>query len=250
MGKTYPYSWSQLNRFSQCPRSYYYAYELRHFMPPGFSLVDGKAYHKAMELGNIALRDTKAWTTRQLREAYLADLAKRVEEEEFEGTLKEVDLARAKSAVLFDDYKRRVYDKLRPKQIEERFDVELAGKPFCGVVDLVEEDGTLLDYKRTGREKNADQIAKSGQLHLYAHVLDTEKVGHIQLLVGKRQPEVVRTEVVVPKKRVERTVSWARGQFKAIEAARKNGVWPQCSLDAWHCSPRWCGYYGICYGTS
>ena len=248
MSKEYPFSWSQLNRFAQCPRSYFYAYELRLRMPPGFALVDGKAYHKAMEIGNIALRDAKALTAKQLHELYLEDLEQRVKTEEFVGTLQEVAHAQKKSGPLFDQYKADVYDKLRPRLIEDRFDVKLGDEPFCGVVDLVEEDSTLFDYKRTGREKNAAQIAESGQLHLYAHVHDTTKVGHIQLLVGKRQPEVVRTEVEVSKVHVGRSVEWAKGQMAAIRAARESKVWPQCSRDSWICSRRWCGYYGICYG--
>jgi hypothetical protein len=246
----YPYSWSQLNRFSQCPRSYYYAYILRHFLPPGFALVDGKAYHKAMELGNHALIAKKALTAKQLRDLYLEDLETRIQKEEFVGTEKEIDLAREKSGVVFFEYKKKVYDELRPVTAEERFDVEIGGEPFCGVIDLVEDDGSISDYKRTGREKNAAQIAKSGQLHLYAHVKDTEKVGHIQLLVGKRIPEVAKTMVTVPKKRIARTVEWAKGQFKAIEAAKESGVWPQCGQDNWWCSARFCGYYGLCYGSS
>jgi hypothetical protein len=203
-----------------------------------------------MEMGNLALIAKKALTAKELRELYLENLETRVQEEEFIGTRKEVDLAKEKSGVLFFEYKKKVYDGLKPKSAEERFDVELEGEPFCGVIDLVEEDGAIIDYKRTGREKNEAQIAKSGQLHLYAHVKKAERVGHIQLLVGKRQPDVVKTVVDIMPKQIQHSVAWARGQMKAIEVAKESGVWPQCSRESWICSPKWCGYYSLCYGRS
>lgn len=247
-------SFTQLSTFAKCPRRYYLAYEQGIKIPPPFVLTDGRCYHKAAEAGNLALLNGRALTAAALAEHYHTALDCALATEEIQVTKGEVDTARDIAGPLLAEYHGTVYPHLRPREggVEHRIDTlwQVDGSPvsFCGVVDLIEADGRILDYKSVGRFHGADAVRHSAQLHLYAGHLGGLDVGHIQL-VKSRHPRVERVDVTLSPAAVRNTRRWAEDQARAIVACRASGVWPQCDRESWTCGEGNCGFYGICYLT-
>ncbi len=245
-------SFTQLSTFAKCPRRYYYAYEQGIRIPPAFVLTDGRCYHKAAEAGNLALLGGRALSAAGLAEHYHSALDVALATEESQATRHEVDSARDIAGPLLAEYHRTVYPHVRPVEggVERRIDTvwQVNDTPisFCGVVDLVEVDGRIVDYKSVGRPHGADAVRGSAQLHLYAGHLGGLEVGHIQL-VKSRHPRVERVDVTLSPAAIKNTRRWAEDQARAIVACRASGVWPQCDRESWTCRPDYCGFYGICY---
>lgn len=243
-----PLSFTQLRTFSSCPKLYYYVYELGLRLPPPFNLIEGRAYHKTVEAGNLELLERRALRAAEFVERYEYELQQALFlPESEEGALvapEEVQRSIEGARQILPIYTEGVYQSLAPQLVEHRFDVELDNQSFCGVVDLVEHD-RIVDYKVVSRTHTQEVVRKSPQLHLYAHYLRRPRVAHIQF--GRRTGEVRMVEAVPAPVEIENTLRWAQRTAAAIEACRKSGVWPPCSREAWSCSPEYCGFYGICY---
>lgn len=244
-----PYSYSQLHTYTECPRRYYYVYELGLRLPPPFLLVEGRAYHQTLEQANRELLENRAVSAKEMVERYEERLHSLLSEDSTEEGVEAsrdqvVESVNGANLVL-PVYAENIYVHLRPVLIEHRFDGALDDSmPFCGVVDLVEND-SIVDYKIVSKIDAPNVVRRSPQLKLYQHFIQRPRVSIVQL--SRNSNRVMRADHVPTDIERSNAVAWARRVIQAIEASRATGQWSPASPTSWTCDKKWCGFYGICY---
>ena len=146
---------SMLSTYSFCPRMFYYRYVLGIEEPPNDLMRRGLLVH-----------------------AIIAEIAK--------GNNPDIDSLVQKYNYPYDDnvqaiiklVNNRVLKEVEFTTVEERFDTEIEGIQFAGVVDAITEDGTMIDWKVVSRIKKARDPL---QLAIYAKIFPAKKFEYIQL---------------------------------------------------------------------
>ena len=134
--------------------------------------------------------------------------------------------------------------------VEEPFALEIADPetgecldvPFRGIVDLVEEDGTLVDLKTAARSTPQEDVERHLQLSTYALAvfLRTGQIPKLRLdvLLKSSKPRLERLAT----SRTVQELSWtARLIQRAVEAIEEGHFFPNPS---WRCSD--CEYLAHC----
>jgi CRISPR/Cas system-associated exonuclease Cas4 (RecB family) len=111
---------------------------------------------------------------------------------------------------------------------------------FMGFIDLIDNKYTIHDLKTSGKKQSiADHCL---QLSAYAWACHQEKIKitsfQMDNLVIKSKPELV-IETSTPASDLFENVV-----YDVIDAIEKE-VFPR-NPEGWHCSEKWCGYYGFC----
>lgn len=163
------YSFSQLQTFLKCPQSYYRKYILKEPWASGFGMTTGKAFHIAVE---------SMWKTKSPKSAakdydafwQSVDVSQLLDPPEPE----DLGNHKARMLTLADIAYARYSESLPPKEVEHRFEVGIEDFKVVGVMDLVTQDGKVIDWK-TGAKPPAQDIATtSRQLTLYDYAFRQE----------------------------------------------------------------------------
>lgn len=251
---------SAADTWLRCGEQYRRRYVEGKRSPPGIALVEGTSHHAAMEEDNLSKRDKgKQLPAKALTEVFASRLDAETEKAkgeceaaksafDWEGEDRNRLMNRAK--LLHVDYAGKWSQKFEPVYVEHSFtrQVELDGKSFTayGQIDLGTKSH-ILDYKTANRAKSERDVQQNLQLTLYSWAFNIKKVGIIAF-VKTKDPYVQYVES-------ERTPGqWVWGMkvlAYAVESIRR-GVFPLTNPGAipapWHCSPRFCGYWGDCRG--
>lgn len=259
-----PYiSQSQLNMYTLCAESYRRRYIEKEIIPPGFALVTGSGVHKGAEVNF----KQKIETRKDLKESDVIDIATT----EFEDRLERdgVLLSDEEKSVGYDKTKGKTKDKvvrmtkvlindIAPKyqpilvEHKQRITTPNSDYDLLAILDLVDEDGVIADFKTSGRKKNQDEVDKSDQLSFYSLIY--------KAMTGEL-PKAVRLELVIDRELKTKIVT----EHQTLESARKmgdlkilmnrintmitginKGVFMPCDKNNWKCNARWCGYYNTC----
>src|SRR5690606_17943607 len=159
---------SQVRTYLRCPRQYEYIYINKMRPPVTSSLLLGRSFHKAIEMANrVKLEDGEIMAVEDVKDtfsdAWESEKAQvEWEDGEDQGQLKDSGLA------MTSHYYQEVGQKLRPKLIEQGTTVDIDGVPVKVVIDLVERDGKIRDFKTAKRVTAKDEADRSIQLSTYA----------------------------------------------------------------------------------
>lgn len=249
---------TQIEMHGKCQEQYRRRYIERDVIPPGFALVRGSAVHEAAE----ANMRQKISSRRDLPAQDVVDMAAaafehRVQsgvslnaEEASRGlsvvkgeTLDMVArLARLHAVAQAPDY--------QPVAVEEAVLVTLpaASRDLLCVIDLVDETGTLADFKTSAKAKTQQEADESLQLTTY-HFAWQAKTGAV--------PTSLVLDVAVDKEtgqkrqrletdRTRHDVLALGRRFAAVSAAVDSGVFAPAPVGAWWCSEKFCGYHASC----
>jgi hypothetical protein len=114
--------------------------------------------------------------------------------------------------------------------------------PVVGVVDLILEDGTIVDNKVTKRVPNIWQLQDNWQLSTYALltgemnvalaiVVDLDKKGRTEYLESYRNEYQINTML---------------NRFRMAEQIILKQILMPAPEDSWYCNAKWCRHWGIC----
>ncbi len=259
--KEKPYlSPTQIEMVSNCGEQYRRRYLEGDIIPPGIALIKGSAVH----LGAEENFRQKIESREDLPQSQIVDRAVSAfeDKERAEGLfLSAEEEARGKKIVkgegidstarLAGLYAREVAPKYQPKEVEikQRLVLPSAKYDLLAILDVVREDGNLLELKTGAKKKSQGDWDTSTQLTIQAI---TQKAHSGKL------PEKITVEQMVdsgkspPKLHTFETTRTA-ADFKPM-AARLNaitklitaGVFVPASPGWWGCSPKYCGYYRTC----
>lgn len=119
--------------------------------------------------------------------------------------------------------------------------------PILGVIDLILEDGTIVDNKVTKRVPNLWQLRDNWQLSTYslltgltesalAIVVDLDKKGRVEFL---------------PTTRNNYQINVMLNRFKMAEQIILKQALMPAPEDSWYCNEKWCRFWPVCeFGSS
>jgi hypothetical protein len=137
----------------------------------------------------------------------------------------------------------------QPAFVEESYRIVIEKSPYdlLAIMDLADENGSVVDLKTAGKSKTQKEVDTSEQLTFYALVYKAKT---------KKLPDRVVLETLVDTKVPKRQplVSVRDDQDLKVLVARVNtmidglgkGVFVPAQPTSWQCGPRWCGYYPTC----
>lgn len=214
---------SQVQKYLSCPRAYFHKYFEGLEERKSGSLAVGVSFHHTLENFNRRKRDTgETLASEELEETFEKSWDQQTPEVEW----KDEDPAEEKQRglLLAKAYIEEFGEQLKPQGIEADFEIEIvSGIPFRGVIDIIEEDGSIRDFKTARKTPPKDQADKSLQLTAYAAAFRTligckEKAASLDYAISlKTGPKILRLETEITEARIDRLRDTVYQVANAIE---------------------------------
>jgi len=162
-------SYSQINTYLQCPAQYYFQYMEGIPQPKNPGLIRGTAVHSGLE-HNFAqkIESRKDLPIHEAMEWAVSTFEMEAEEVEFKKQTKEE--TKDSVATLMGLAMRELAPEYQPIAVEDTITLEFENMPYTYIakLDLIDEEGHIVDFKTSGRTP-ADNIVRDNlQLAGYA----------------------------------------------------------------------------------
>jgi RecB family exonuclease len=185
----------QASTFLGCSAKYRYKYLLGLPDPAGGSAARSRAVHKAIEYYmrsrmNGLVLDGEAVTNEW--DQIWDEVTETTEFADHEN----VDSLKASGATLAGKYLREAAPQINPIAVEVPVCGEIAGVRVRGIIDIIDENGRIIDVKTSSRKPSKVTGDHAFQLATYTHLLDQEVSGEtrIDALVATKDPQLVQVE--------------------------------------------------------
>lgn len=245
---------SQLDMFARCPEQWRRRYVEREIIPPRLAMLKGGAVHAGAE----ANMRQKIETRTDLPKAEIIDAAVDSYDMKIKAdgyllkdgeTKKDVDGTRDLVAAMAEAHAEKQAPDYQPKEVEKKFRIELPAlsHDVVGVIDLVTENGDVVDFKTTGKLMNKADAAESVQLSLYAAAQEgaDEVAVRLDVLVEPSTRLPVRRQVIEATRNKSDLPIVAR-RVAVVSRTIDAGLFPPAAVGSWWCSESWCGYWNSC----
>lgn len=271
-------SFSQISLYLKCPRQYKFRYVEKISTPPSSAMAQSSAWHATVEVNfRQKMTTRKDISLKKMLEIFKVEFRKRfdpsyisemIEVAMNEGASPEVlerfrkDLRDAQGMIYGEG---ETYDtvldegfgivqchhnilapRIFPIGVEEKFTFELApGIDFNGVWDVLEE-GVVADNKAYGKSPNQGDFDKDLQFSGYAWAF-RKKYGKLprkirmDCIVKNKVPKAVQLETY----RTDKQIKWFEELVVEVVRGMNGGAFFP-NTNGWHCSPKYCGYWGKC----
>lgn len=242
---------TQLNMFILCPRQYRFRYIEGLRRPPLGKWVQGGAVHEALAHNY----EQKIQTHEDLASLDVVDFMAAAFDQRIldEG---EVNWEGEESGKLLDqaakitaNYQKVWAPSIQPIAVELEQRVVFDDFPdLLGFIDLIKEGGGVIDHKLVARTipqgdaDNSTQLSCYGFTRYIATGIEDQELS-FDCLVKTKTPKIVR----VSTRRGMLDHNFLLKQMTEIYRCIKAGVFVP-NTNGWHCSPKYCGYYGMCRG--
>jgi len=253
-------SQSRLGMLGRCAEQYRRRYIEDEVIPPGVSACRGIGVHGGAKANfRQKIKTHEDLPTPEVIDIAVAEFDRVLKrgirftpEEAARGGKVVTDEARDTTAGLAETFADEVAPAYQPEMVEQKQRIILPDAPFdlVAVVDLLTDDGYVVDMKTSSKAPGAYDADQSEQLTFYALVYRALK-GDL--------PAGVTLEVLVEtpaqKKRYRKALHSKRtlGDLTALvnrinQAVRliDAGIFIPTNPSNWWCDPRWCGYYPTC----
>lgn len=249
---------TQLEMYCRCPESYRRRYLENEVIPPGIALLKGSGFHKGAETNMRQKIDThKDLPVSDIVDAAVAAFETGVhgdfilsDEEESRGATVVISDAKDDLAEMADVHAKEQAPEYQPAMVEKRVRIELPQAPrdLLGIIDLVDDQQRVVDFKTAGRRKAQDEADSSTQLTVYAaafqHMTGTPPADIRLDCVVQSKTKTVRQ--VVTTKRDTADFTALAHRINAVTQAVAAGSFPPSLPGTWWCSPKFCGYWNTC----
>lgn len=250
---------SQVSTYMKCPKAYEFRYVKGIIAPPKAMMAEGKAMHRALEVGQQERLKSKQLTPLDILFDAHSDSWKyqRTDVEIWdEDSPEKVILKRSK--IFLREYHKRFMPYQKPLGVEKRLWISTSNLhiPILGYIDLIVEDTKpqsrhepvmpqeqVVDYKVTSKSISQGETDSSLQLTTYAHATGLSTVG-FDMFVKTKAPQVK----TIKSTRSAKQWKWAERIFEEVGKAISAGVFPPGDPASWACTEKWCGYWGRCRG--
>jgi len=243
-------SFSQIDRYRKCGRQYAFIYLEGLRMPPGIALVKGSAVHRGIEYNSLYKVATREEMKRSDVVDYtVSEFEKRMSEEEVVVKDGEDPGAAKDSCVnLIDLYMGEISPTIQPMHVEAEIELNIDGVlPIKTVIDCIDDDERIRDYKTTGKSKTQADIDNSLQMDIYAMAYH-QKFGHwaigssLDVLVETKTPKYQRLDTVATVESVAR----AENIIRAVQSGIEKQAFGPAPEGAWWCGSKFCGFWSRC----
>jgi hypothetical protein len=238
-------SQSQLDMWQRCPRQWKYRYVDGLKIPPGGALIEGRCYHKSLEVNFT--QKIKTQTDLPLEDcldAFSTEWSTALSEvEAVNWEEKRPEAIKNEGHSLVAKYITEIAPVVQPALVEEWYVSDVAGVTFVMRVDMVNDVGTVVDHKTSGKSYNQADVDKDMQASAAAFSLGRAILFENHVAVKSTNPRIQIVETV----RTREDINWWLDASSAIVLQMKSGIAPPRPT-GWWCSPNYCGYYNICRG--
>jgi CRISPR/Cas system-associated exonuclease Cas4 (RecB family) len=236
---------SSIRMYLMCPRQWWYRYVLGMKIAPDGGLVSGIAFHNTAEACLKAKIETGENTPVEEAEEIARDEAQHgledavLLEDQSRGSV--VD----KTVRLTSAWAENALPESRPHSVEQEWELDLGSVRVIGRIDMIAEDGHVVDWKTTGKAPpKPEALAANPQTGLYSAATGAETVEYVHIVDSKSKGPYVQS-VEVPKELVTRSRELSQELAVDVAGACQSGYFPR-NTNGWHCSARWCGFYSRC----
>jgi len=231
---------SQIVTYRDCAARWWYKHGLNLPDPPNANLSLGRAVHEAIALNfrqKIASRIDLS--THQVVAAFDAAFAREAAETVFDSKETPAEIAAA-GRQLVALYLRLAAPKIQPAAVELPVSGAIAGVPVSGVIDLVEDNGTIVDLKTAKSSPNGLNADHAFQLATYATLRQARQV-RIDTLVKTKSPRLVQMSRTLTPAHLDEP----RKLFPMIQEAMQQGLYVP-NRKSMLCSRRNCPFARHC----
>jgi CRISPR/Cas system-associated exonuclease Cas4 (RecB family) len=255
-------SFSMINMYSRCGLQFAFRYIEGIIAPPRPSIIQGKAFHAALESNYLQKKETyEDMKVTDIIEIYAENV-----EKQFSGEvlLDDEELTKGKDnikaeikdegKIMLGAYHEDIAKNLQPIEVELRFDIPVvlpdnSVVPAMGYIDLVSDKGELIDTKTAKKAPSKVEADKSQQLtlyalgykHLYGHLPQKLRLDYV-VSPNSKGAKTVSLETQRSDEEIERM---AKRIARIVDGIRK-GVFIPPDQGSWAC--QYCGYrlIGVC----
>jgi len=243
---------SQLNMFLRCPMQYRFRYIEGLRRPPLGKWIQGGAVHEALahnyEQKIKSHEDLKCSDVVGFMAAAFEARVKKEGEVDWEETLPG-DLL-DQGLLVTQKYQKVWAPSVQPiaVELEQRIQFGEGFPDLLGYIDLINDSGLIIDHKVVARRtpqgdaNNAVQLSCYGMMRSVATGVEDQELA-FDCLVKTKTPKVVRVNTM----RKPPDHAFLLKQMGEIYRCIMAGVFVP-NTNGWHCSPKYCGYYGMCRG--
>lgn len=248
---------TQLDSYCKCPEAYRRRYLEGEKIPPGIALLKGKGFHKGAETNMRqkieSHRDMPAGDVVDVAVAAFDDEAKGGfvlgRDEQARGPGAVIGEAKDSVASLVGVHAKQQAPDYQPVMVEETVRLELPGpRDLLAVIDLVDDQDRVTDFKTGGKRKSQSDADDSVQLTIYSGAF-AARTGRLPSEVRLDTAVDTKTKSyrdVVTSSRDEKDFDALAARINVVTAAIEGGAFPPATPGAWWCSARWCGYHATC----
>ena len=235
---------TQIKMFLRCSLQYYFRYRRHIKIPPNSSMTMGRCVHQTIEDLYKKKIEKVEMTEEEVKERFSFHWAEESKETEFKRDEASEEL-KDEGIKLIGKYVEDIVPTVNPKELEKRFELEFENVPYTlvGIIDLIEEDGTIVDHKCSKRSPNQGEIDRDIQLSAYQIAYRSlygkdPKGLRYDYVVRNKTPKTVQCQTMRSQGALNRFLKLVGHVSKAIE---QDIYYPNQSM---MCSC--CGYGDLC----
>ena len=236
-------SHSQIDMYLGCPRRWYYKYIERKAERPSGNLIQGSAYHKALEINFTQ----KISTTVDLPLDEVLDVCSDAVDIELIKA-KNIDSLWAPEPYLKDssigltkEYHTRYAPGVLPLEVEKSITTIVHNTKVICRVDLIDENLVVIEHKTAARKYTQEKVDGMIQLSAEAFALATPIECEVHVALKHKTPSVQKLYT----RRTVDDILWWRELAVNVIRGMENEVYPP-NPGTWLCTPEYCGYYDDC----
>ncbi len=203
-------SFSQIRLYQSCPRKYYYTYVKKLSAPINDKVYLGIIFHSVVE----SYLNEKIKGNPPVKERVLEGFNQRFDDRQkkieicWDNTLKDT---RNRGLAFVRYFIKEIAPKLRPIMVEKELSADLPdiGVKLKGVIDMVEEDFTITDFKTTTAKWSKSRVKNSYlQVVIYRYLFE-QAFGDVisqlkfRIIYAKSIPNIRQQEVAIKPKDVD-----------------------------------------------
>jgi putative RecB family exonuclease len=233
---------SQVNTFLSCPAKWYFRYALGLTEPPTGTLVLGTAFHSVLAANFRQKIETKQeLSAQELEESFGEAFAMAAKDAEFREDEEPAVLIET-GRTLVRTYMADAAPWIDPQAVELPVEGAIAGVRVQGIVDLLDTEGRIIDFKTAARRPAG--ITPEYRLQLTTYSMITPGASgscRLDTVTKIKTVELVQQgcEIGAEERRYAETL------YPMVQEAMRDGIYPPRRSSP-VCSRRYCGYWREC----
>ena len=233
---------SQASTYLACPAKWYFRYLIGLSEPTTGALALGKAFHGTLARNFRQKMSTgRDMETQELREVFAEEWSSAIAEAALRDD-EDGDEIAATGQILVAAYLAEAAGSLQPHAVEQTVQGEIAGVNVRGIVDLLDADGRVLDFKTASKRPNGISAEHSLQLTTYAMITPgASGLCRLDTVTKTKTVQVIQQsyQVGAEDRRFAETL------YPMVQESIRDGIYPPRRSSP-TCSRRYCGYWREC----
>jgi putative RecB family exonuclease len=233
---------SQVGTYLTCPAKWYFRYLVGLTEPATGALALGKAFHAALATNfRRKLTTGRDMEPAEVQEVFEQEWVLSSDEAELREDEDASELATTGEA-LVNAYIREAASSVQPRGVEQPVSGRIAGVKVRGIVDVLDTNGRVIDFKTASKRPNGIAADHGLQLSTYAMITPgANGTCRLDTVTKTKIVQVIQqTYVVGPEER-----RLAETVYPMVQDSIRDGIYPPHRSSPL-CSRKHCGYWREC----